>query len=69
MNKPQTPASANLLHTVDRLNRLRDALVKLSLALHDLQFDLDDDARHRAHQRGAEWIVKACTPDHCGGSA
>lgn len=55
---PSEPAT--LWEAADALNCLRDALVELALALHDLQFELEDDTRRAARERALLWIAKPC---------
>lgn len=56
---PHTSAPATLWDAVVELNRLRDTLVEVSLALHDLQFDLEDDTCRVARETALLWMVKA----------
>jgi hypothetical protein len=43
---------------VDALNALRNAMVRASLLLRDLQFDFDVAQRHAAAEQSSEWIEK-----------
>ena len=54
----QTPR-VTLADTVDALNRMRDLLVELSLALHDYQFHLESKTGNAVAQRAAQYIDQA----------
>lgn len=54
----QPAAPVTLWDAADELNRLRDTLVELSLALHDLKFDLKDDSCRVARESALLWMAK-----------
>jgi hypothetical protein len=56
--KPDGPPEKSTPELVDALNDLRNAMVKASLLLQDLQFDLDAAQRHAATEQSSEWIEK-----------
>jgi len=50
---------AVLAELVSALNDFRDALVSVSLALQDYQFDFDGHQRQAAEEVAQEWVLKA----------
>jgi hypothetical protein len=56
--KPDGPPEKSTPELVDALNDLRNAMVKASLLLQDLQFDLDAAQRRAATEQSSEWIEK-----------
>jgi len=58
-NGQHPSAPATLWDAASELNYLRDALVELSLALHDLQFELEDDRRQAIRERAMLYVSKA----------
>lgn len=58
-SNPADNPGESLVRIVDALNAMRDALVVLSLALHDYKFDLDSPEREQLDQLSQELIDKA----------
>jgi hypothetical protein len=56
--KPDRLPEETIPELVDALNDLRNAMVKASLLLRDLQFDFDAAQRHAAAEQSSEWIDK-----------
>ena len=56
--EPHRNTSAQLWELVDALNKLRDALVQISLLLQDAQFHLDTVQRQAAAEQLQELLEK-----------
>lgn len=58
-SNPADNPGESLVRIVDALNEMRDALIVMSLALHDYKFDLDSSERERLDQLSQKLIEKS----------
>ena len=57
-HNPHQDPDRTIFHLIDALQDMRDALVKASLILHDIQFDVDSVRRSAAVEHSKELIEK-----------
>jgi len=58
-----TSNPATVLDLVEALNKMRDALMRFSISLHDYQFEFDIERRHSANGLSTKLINKVNASD------